>query len=322
MARDDGTTWRQGLDKGKLIDLGRILASHGYRFTTISPLSHERVNARCSSDRAHSIEDVFGWNRPFEASVLPHEIFKLLESATLLEEVEPDIFRMRLRVSTIGAHLYFHSAFPTTDVDAVFFGPDTYRLVREARLQMNDRNFRPKRIADMGCGSGAAAIELAGLRPDAEVLAVDINQSALLLTEVNASLANTLNVESRESNLFHGLDGEFDLIVSNPPFMADLGERLYRNGGADLGIEFPLLLIEQALERIAVRGRLWMYSGVPIVRGENVFIKRLSNVLNGPRWRWDYEEIDADIFGEELEKPPYDQADRISAAWIRIERLV
>lgn len=322
MARDDGTNGQQTLDKEKLIEVGRFLASKGYRFTTISPLSHERVNARESSHRGQSMEDVFGWNRPFESSALPGELFALLDSAALLEEVQPSVYRSRLRVSTIGTHLYFHSAFPTTNVDAVFFGPDTYRLVREARLQMNEQNFQPKRIADMGCGSGAAAIELAALRPDAEVVAVDINQYALLLTEVNASLANALNVKTRKSDLFQGLDGEFDLIVSNPPFMADPGERVYRNGGADLGIEFPLLLIEQALEKIAIHGRLWMYSGVPIVRGQNEFIRRLAKILIGPKWRWDYEEIDADIFGEELEKPPYEHADRISAAWIRIERLI
>jgi release factor glutamine methyltransferase len=78
----------------------------------------------------------------------------------------------------------------------------------------------PARVLDLGTGSGAIALALARTWPDAAVTAVDWSEEALALARENAA-ANGLAVDFRETSLLDGLDGPFDLVVSNPPYVRD-----------------------------------------------------------------------------------------------------
>jgi methylase of polypeptide subunit release factors len=74
------------------------------------------------------------------------------------------------------------------------------------------------RVLDLGCGSGVCAIFVA---PKArEVLAVDISPSAVQNTKDNCKLLGLDNVTVRQSDMFSGVDGKFDLILANPPYIA------------------------------------------------------------------------------------------------------
>jgi release factor glutamine methyltransferase len=75
-------------------------------------------------------------------------------------------------------------------------------------------------VLDMGTGSGAIAVAIAHTRPDARVSALDASAAALALARANAD-ANGARVRFLHSDWFQGLQGErFDLIVSNPPYIA------------------------------------------------------------------------------------------------------
>lgn len=75
------------------------------------------------------------------------------------------------------------------------------------------------RLLDLGTGSGAIAVALARARPDAEVIGADISTEALEVAAGNAA-ALGVAIAWRTSNWFEGLSGRFDLIVSNPPYIA------------------------------------------------------------------------------------------------------
>jgi len=78
------------------------------------------------------------------------------------------------------------------------------------------------RALDLGTGSGAIALSIAHMRPDAEVTAVDASPEALGVARENARSLNVGNVRLLRSDWFSALAGErFDLIVSNPPYIAD-----------------------------------------------------------------------------------------------------
>lgn len=80
---------------------------------------------------------------------------------------------------------------------------------------------RGLRVLDLGTGSGAIALSIAHVRPDAEVTAVDASEGALQVAGHNAQRLGIGNVRFVRSNWFAGLNGErFDLIVSNPPYVA------------------------------------------------------------------------------------------------------
>lgn len=300
--------------------LGQALRALGYRFTTVTPATHARVNARLGNDWAGSLTDIFGWSRPFDHATVPPQLLALMHEAGVAEPFEHG-WRSRVRVSSIGDLLFFHSAYPTVEGDAVFFGPDTYRFVRCMNGAL-DRLDRPvRRAADIGCGAGPAAISIARRYPQAEVFALDINPAALALTAANAVLARTADLVARESNLLAAVDGQFDLIVSNPPYLLDASERAYRHGGGDLGAGLSLAIVDAALARLAPGGTLMLYTGVAIVGGADPFLEAVAARVHGADVSWDYEEIDPDVFGEELEQNhAYGAVDRIAAVWLTVRK--
>jgi hypothetical protein len=301
--------------KATLLAMADALQKSGFRFTTCTPTTHKRVNARESAAWATDLAGIFGWSRPFKRALPNPHLLDLMLRADAVHEVG-DGFRSTLRASTLDSNLYLHSAYPTSAADAVFFGPDTYRFVRALRGALRDIG-HCARAADIGCGAGPGAVTIACAYPAAMVFAVDINPSALLLTDVNSHLAGAFNVVPLESNLLQALDGEFDLIVSNPPYLLDREKRAYRHGGGDLGTGLSLAVVGEAISRLAAGGSLLLYTGVAIVNGVDSFRDSVAAMLNASDFQWTYEEIDPDVFGEELDEPAYASSDRIAAVWLR-----
>ncbi|MDU9414259.1 class I SAM-dependent methyltransferase [Pseudomonas sp. zfem005] len=302
-----------------LLRLGQLLAKRGYRFTTITPLSHQRVNARPGNREARTLEDVFGWSRPFRESLVGDELFALLRDADALE-AQGELWSSRVRWSSLDGHLFVHSRYPTTDADAVFFGPDTYRFAQALHQHLAGETRTALRIADIGCGAGPGALLAALAKPQAEVLALDINDRALTCTAVNARLAGAANLIPRHSDLLHQVDGALDLIIANPPYMLDPAERAYRHGGGEHGAGLSQAIIEAALERLAPGGSLLLYTGVAMFGGRDPFRDSFQPLLDAHAWPWRYREMDPDVFGEELDNPLYAQADRIAAVVLELTR--
>ena len=302
-----------------LVALGLALQAAGYRFTTITPLTHQRVNAGSEATAAASLRDIFGWSRPFAQGALAPDLLARMREAGVLAEADGRL-RATVRASTLGGLLYFHSAYPTIDDNAVFFGPDTYRFVAAIERTLATLPVSPMRVADVGCGAGPAAIAIARRYPDAEVLALDINEAALSLTRVNAILAGTDTVSARHSDLLDMVDGDFDLIVSNPPYLLDPMKRAYRHGGGERGAGLSLAIVEAALARLRPGGALFLYTGVAIAGDRDDFLAQIGPLLDLHCSDWRYEELDPDVFGEEVGTPGYADIERIAAVWLQATR--
>jgi methylase of polypeptide subunit release factors len=291
----------------------RTVAETGYVFVATTPETHRRVNARPGNEEARDLRGIFGWSRPFQAEIAG-ETFGLLRDADALENVGP-LWRSRLRIATLGGRQYFHSAFPTNEADAVFFGPDTYRFVRSALAAIPRRMF--PRAVDLGCGSGAGGLSVAAEHEIGELWLSDINRSALTLARVNAACAGQ-SPRLIESDLFSALDGSFDLILANPPYLADPARRTYRHGGGDLGLELGLRIVRDGISRLARNGTLFVYTGAPVVRGIDRFREAAEHIVPHGRFTFEYSEIDPDVFGEELDRPAYREVERIAAVALKI----
>lgn len=111
-----------------------------------------------------------------------------------------------------------------TDRRALIPRPDTETLVERA-LKLLPKG-QAARVIDVGTGTGAIALALAHDRPELEVLATDRSAEALALAAENAeALDLTARVSLVEADLLDGVDWRgVDMIVSNPPYIAD-GER-------------------------------------------------------------------------------------------------
>ena len=299
-----------------LVRLAQAVRSTGYSFVTPTPLTIARVNARPGADWATDLRGVFGWSRPFRDGVVPPDVLALMQDAGVLADV-PGGHRSLVRLSTLDGELFLHSAYPTAATDAVFFGPDTYRF---ASAILAHRPASPvRRAVDIGCGAGPGGVLVARAHPAAEVLAVDINDAALNLARANAALAR-VSLRAVNSNLLLGVDGAFDLIVANPPYLVDPSERAYRHGGGPLGAGLSLAILDAALDRLAHGGTLLLYTGAAVVNGTDPFRDAAATRLGGERAEWNYRELDPDVFGEELDGGAYTAADRIAAILLTVTK--
>ncbi len=98
--------------------------------------------------------------------------------------------------------------------------PETELLVEQALLRLPPQ--ATCRVADLGTGSGAIALAIARERPRSTVIATDASEGALAVAKDNARDHAIDNVQFRHGHWFTPLAGEcFDLIASNPPYIAD-----------------------------------------------------------------------------------------------------
>lgn len=303
-----------------LVALLEWLSTENYRFTTPTPMTHQRMWSRRQGETAENLRDIFGWNLPFTNTALPPPILSLLKQAGVLQTMKNQ-HRSAIRVSSIGERLFLHSAFPTDAENAVFFGPDTYRFVNFVRQQLSQSEAKTDlRILDVGCGSGAGGLMAAQLSPQATLTLSDINPIALRYSAINAHCAlhpTTLVL----SDVMAETPKNFDLIISNPPYLHDDFARLYRHGGEGLGRALSVRIATEALSHLPVDGRLLLYTGVAIIDGCDYFLNEMKTLLaDDADYEWSYEEIDPDVFGEELERPIYHKAERIAAVGLSVRK--
>jgi release factor glutamine methyltransferase len=101
-----------------------------------------------------------------------------------------------------------------TDARALVPRPETEFVVERALARIDGLD--APRVADVGTGSGAIALAIKHERPDARVTATDVSPDALELARENAA---GLDVQLVNADLLAGVEGPFDLVVSNPPYV-------------------------------------------------------------------------------------------------------
>lgn len=150
--------------------------------------------------------------------------------------------------------------------------PETECLIEEV-LQCYGRDSGDLRIIDIGTGSGAIGIVLAGELPSALVTSTDISPGALEVARRNAGRHGVAGrMEFIEGDLFASAAGEFDVIVSNPPYIPEGSYPLLPEGirafeprealvaGPD-GVAFHRKIIGQGAGRLKPGGRIFLEIG-------------------------------------------------------------
>jgi release factor glutamine methyltransferase len=184
----------------------------------------------------------------------------------------------------VGAREFFGLDFEVTP-DVLIPRPETELLV-ETTLAAMENISRP-RVLDLGTGTGAIAVAIASMRPDAQVWALDRSADALAVATRNATRLLDVKrpggaVAFKQSDWYESLDAtlRFDVIVSNPPYIASgdphlsEGDLRFEPRGALTdeadGLSAIRAIVAGAPARLAVGGALWIehgYDQAEAVRG-------------------------------------------------------
>lgn len=285
------------------------LRARNYGFITPTPSTHARVVARESKKQARDLRDVFGWNLPFAQDLIDPELLQLMQAADIIEP-SSEFLKSRVRVSTAQNTLFLHSAYPTNQADAVFFGPDSYRFadfLEEALMALPPGGS----VVDIGAGAGIGALTAARAMKAEHVTLTDINPAALELARANLAFAGVQNADFIECDALAGLERDVNVMIANPPYIADPAHRAYRDGGDLHGGAVSIRWAKEAAQRLKSRGLFVLYTGAAVIDGEHVIRAPLIEALEG--FEILYGEIDPDVFGEELERDDYAEVERIAA---------
>lgn len=154
--------------------------------------------------------------------------------------------------------------------------PDTETLVEHALPFLRDaaaRSAGAARLLDLGCGSGAIAIALLSEEPGAVAVGVDISLDALATARRNAAEHGlAARFEARQSRWYEAVEGRFDLILSNPPYIATreidslapevrLHDPLAALDGGTDGLDAYREISARALEFLAAKGQFLVEIG-------------------------------------------------------------
>jgi len=191
-------------------------------------------------------------------------------------EVFLQLVERRLRrepVAYITGRKAFWSFVLEVNPDVLIPRPDTEIIVEEALAVCRKESLQQPSILDIGTGSGAIALALAYEIPDARITATDISEAALGVAQTNARKLGLENsITFRQGDLFEPVEGLFDVIVSNPPYIdAEEYEALapglknYEPKQAlwagQTGVEFYEKLVYQAPGRLKEKGWLLLEIG-------------------------------------------------------------
>jgi release factor glutamine methyltransferase len=144
-----------------------------------------------------------------------------LLSAKQMEDLDPVLARRERGepIAYIVGQQEFWSM-PLTVSPAVLIPRSETELLVERALELVSLE-NASTVLDLGTGSGAIALAIAQARPHAQVIAVDVSPQALAIAATNMRALNIRNLTVKQSDWFSALgDQQFDVIVSNPPYVA------------------------------------------------------------------------------------------------------
>lgn len=203
-----------------------------------------------------------------QRSMLPfHGKFSTEETKQIMDAVEKRLKHIPLAY-IFGKTSFFGYDF---DVDKNVLIPrlDTEVLVEKLVEDINLKAGKPS-VLDIGTGSGAIAI-VVQKETGAKVTAVDVSQKALDIAKHNAK-KNNAEVDFILSDLFENVDGKFDFVVSNPPYIETdivkgLDKEVVENepilaldGGVD-GLDYYRKIVNDAPKYLNKKGKLYFEIG-------------------------------------------------------------
>lgn len=134
--------------------------------------------------------------------------------------------------------------------------PGVYEPAEDSMLMIEALEVRPgEEVLEVGCGTGIIALHCA--KAGARVTASDVSIKAIECARANAE-RNDLDITLVESDLTEKMNGEFEVIVFNPPYLPEdeISDPSWTGGVS--GLEMTLMFLKQCKRRLAPGGRVYI----------------------------------------------------------------
>lgn len=184
---------------------------------------------------------------------------KLLEK---LNEAIRDYVEKNIPVQYIIGYTYFYGCKIKVNKDVLIPRFDTEEIVDHVINYA--KRFNNPRIVDVGTGSGCIAIAIKKKLPNANITAIDISHVAINIARENA-INNGVSINFIVNDLLMGINDQFDIIVSNPPYIdpdESIMDLVYDNEphlalfSSEKGLYHYRLILEQSRKILSSNGRI------------------------------------------------------------------
>ena len=185
----------------------------------------------CGHGTANSIDEsaslvyhVTGLVHPASNDAVPDEVYALPIAADQFRSTA-ELLRIRIEQRVPLPYLTHEAWF----AGLKFFVDERVLIPRSPFAELVQAGFEPwldrgsvRRIAEIGTGSGCIAVACALAFPDSRVVATDVSPEALEVARINVARHRVgERVRLVQTDLFRGLSGRFDLVISNPPYVPE-----------------------------------------------------------------------------------------------------
>jgi SAM-dependent methyltransferase len=208
---------------------------------------------------------------------------QMLLEAGVIEAIDRGQVRSCLRFASCGNLLVVADHPDRRIADYVYIGGDSLDFAERLRRALNGRRFQ--RALDLCCGTGIQALTIAQFADQVE--GSDINLRAIDYANLNAALHGlSERVRFSVGNLSEKLEGPYDLIVANPPFvyLPQEDKIINRDGyGGELGLEIVERIMTDLDRLLGPNGEAMLISDSPFIAGESSLRRLAQRVISRKR---------------------------------------
>ncbi len=194
--------------------------------------------------------------------------------------------RSKVRILPFFDLYIFIDPYDRSIKDYTYFGMDSVDFAEDVRSTLAGQKFR--RSLDIGTGSGVQALNVAHLSED--VNGIDINPRAIRFGQTNARVNNIGHAKFFESNLYESVNGKFDLVTSNPPFIfyPDDGydPLTFRDGhGGKWGLELSSAILNGLDDVLEDNGMAKMICVSLMIKGHDTFVEEVKKIFSEKNYK-------------------------------------
>jgi hypothetical protein len=223
--------------------------------------------------------------------LLPPDWFTHARDIGLFKHEPSDLWRFMYRIVPYEDRYFVTTRFQRETNHFTYLSFDSLYLAAFISQRLAELDLTGKRALDLGTGSGILACEISDRFDD--IIGTDLSAPAIEMARLNAALNGLDHCTFKQTSLYEGISGEFDLIVSNPPFIhwddQDAGP-LDSDGGHPFGLGITFAVLNDLPDYLSAGGRAIILTRSPCLNSKDYLYGRLADYLPAD-FGWHYSRV-------------------------------